>query len=497
MLFAAKNGSLADIACDTLIVNLFEGVTTPGGGTGAVDAALEGAISRHIHEEDFRGCLGDTAVISTQGRIPSKRVILVGLGKAEELGIRNIMRAAASAARMCQTFRPGTVGSILHGAGIGGMSAYDCAKATVMGTALGAYRFDRHKTESVKPNPIESFDIVELSPDKMDQVAQGMERGRVISDAVVFARDLANEPSNVVTPSYLADVARDIAQEAGFECIVKGPREIEAEGFGLLAAVARGSHVEPRFIELRYRAQAASKTVALVGKGVTFDSGGYSLKNRDGMSGMKDDMSGAAVVLGAMRALGKLKPEVNVTALIPAAENMIGGGAIHPGDVFQSFSEKSVEINDTDSEGRLLLADAISYAVKLGADEIVDAATLTWGCVVALGYEISGVFGTDQNLVDRILTAGKSCGDLLWQLPLHRDYIKKLDSEVADIKNCDGPWGSAIIAAEFIRDFADGVPWAHIDLSSATTDIDLDLARKGSSGDGTATLIEYLSTPDR
>jgi leucyl aminopeptidase len=493
LLFGARQGSLTDCACDALIVNLFEGVKHPGGGTGTVDRALGGAISAAIQDEDFEGRLGQTTVIPTQGKIASKRVVLVGLGKAEELGIRTIMRAAALAARKCQDLKAGSVGSILHGAGIGGMSPFECAKATILGTALGAYRFTRHKTENVKSDLLDTFDIIELSPEKLEPIRQGIERGQVIAESVTFARDMVNEPSNVVTPAYLADAAKKIADEAGFECGIRGPKEIEAKGFGLLAAVARGSRVEPRFIELTYRSDAAQKTVAIVGKGITFDSGGYSLKNKDGIEGMKDDMAGAAAVLGAMKAVGKLKPAINVTALIPAAENMIGGGAIHPGDVFKSFDGKTVEINNTDAEGRLILADAIAYAAKLGVDEIVDAATLTWGCVVALGLEISGVFGSDQTLVDRILAAGKACGEQLWQLPLHADYKKKLDSEVADLKNCDGLPGTATIAAEFIRSFTNEIPWAHIDLSSASTDADLDLARKGASGDGAGTLIEYLS----
>lgn len=491
MLFGAKQGSLADFACDAVIVNLFEGVKSPGGGTGAVDRALEGAISAAIQDEDFDGRLGSTTVIPTLGRIAARKVVLVGLGKADELSIRNIMRAAASAARKCQDIKAARVGSILHGAGIGGMSPSECARATILGTALGAYRFTRLKTENHKPD-IETFDIVELSPDKMEPIGLGVERGRIIGESITFARDLVNEPSNVVTPAYLAECAERIAREGGLECVVRGPKEIADQGFGLLAAVAKGSRVEPRFIELRYTAPDARKTVAIIGKGITFDSGGYSLKSKDGMEGMKDDMSGAAAVLGAIRAVALVKPDVNVVALIPAAENMIGGGAIHPGDVVTSFSGKTVEINNTDAEGRLVLSDAIAYAAKLGVDEIVDAATLTWGCVVALGCQISGVFGSDQGLVDRVLAAGEACGEQLWQLPLHADYADKLDSDVADIRNCDGLPGTAIIAAEFMRGFTKGIPWAHIDLSSATTDSDLPLSRKGASGDGTGTLIEYL-----
>lgn len=490
--FLVKQGSLTEQPCDILIVNLFQGVKVPGGGTGAVDKALGGVISETIRDEEFEGRLGEILVIRGCGTIPAKKVLVVGLGKREEFGIRQTMQAAGAAGRKCREMRAGSVASILHGAGIGGLDAFDCAKAVVLGTILGTYEFTRLKTQDVKDNPIREFSIVELSAEKLNSIEKGIEHAQVLGDAITFARDLANEPSNVVTPTYLADLAEQIAAETGMQCRIKDRKVIEESGMGLLAAVARGASVEPRFIEISYESPNAQRKVAIVGKGITFDTGGHSLKPADAMYGMKDDMSGAAAVLATMRTIGRLKPKINVVGLIPATENAISETAIHPGDVFTSYSGKTVEINNTDAEGRLILADAVSYAVKLGVDEIVDVATLTGACVIALGRDIAGIFGNDRRLVDRLLRAGASCGEQLWELPLYLDYKEDLKSEVADIRNTAGREAAAINGALFIESFVEGVPWAHIDLSSAMVDKDTYLAKKGCTGAGTGTLIEYL-----
>lgn len=493
MRFEVKQGSLTDEPCDVLIVNLFEGVAAPGGATGAVNGALGGAISEAIHEEEFKGGVGDTLVLRACGALPAKKALVVGLGKSEDFGVLQAMRAAGAAARKCQEMRAKRVAGIAHGAGIGGLDPAEAARATVLGTILGAYQFIRHKTEDVKPSSLESFALVELSADKVALMERGVRRAESLGDAITLARDLANEPSNVVTPSYLAEVAEEIAAEAGMECRVLDRAGIEKAGMGLLAAVSRGASVEPRFIEIRYRSPASRKTVAIVGKGITFDTGGYSLKPSDSMYGMKDDMSGAACVLAAMRAVGRLRPEINVIGLIPATENILSDKAIHPGDVFRSYGGKTVEVNNTDAEGRLILSDAVAYAARQGADEIIDLATLTGACVVALGRDLAGVFANNQGLADRLIAAGASCGEQYWQLPLHQGYREDLKSDVADLKNTAGREGAAINGALFIESFVDGKPWAHIDLASATVDKDTHLARKGSTGIGTAALVQYLT----
>lgn len=491
MRFSVIQGSLTDQQCDVLIVNLFEGVKVPGGGTGAVDRALNGAITSAIEDDAFEGKFGEIAIIRGLKGFPAKKVLLLGLGKSQDFCIPQVMRAAAVAARRSGDLKAKSVVSILHGAGIAGLPVYDCAKAVVEGSILGAYEYTRLKTQDVKP-PIESFAIAEMNPEKIADIERGVKIGEIIGDSICWARDLINDPSNIVDPPYLAEKAREIADEFDFECHIRGRREIEEAGMGLVAAVSRGSSIEPRFIELKYTAPGAARTVAIVGKGVTFDTGGYSLKPAGSMYGMKDDMAGAGAALAVMRAVGKLKPNVNVLAVIPAVENLIGATAIHPGDVFKSYGGKTVEINNTDAEGRLILADAVAYAREQEVDEIIDLATLTGACVVALGRRISGLFCTDDAMADTLIKCGKINGEELWRLPISQDYKDFLKSEVADLKNAGSREGGAINGALFIGDFVGDTTWAHIDLSSAVTDKDLDLARKGATGVGTGTVIEYL-----
>lgn len=489
---AVKQGSLTETPCDALIVNLFEGIKQPGGATGAVDGALGGAISSQIEEEEFKGKLGECMVVRPCAEFPARKVIVVGLGKSEDFGPLEVMKAAGSAVRKCKELKAAKVASILHGAGIAGLPAFDCARATALGTILGAYEFIRWKTEDVTENPVESFEIVDHSADKIAEIESGIERAQLIGDAVLFARDLVNEPSNVVTPTYLADLAQTIAEETGMNLKVMDRKKFEAAGMGLYAAVAKGAVVEPKFIELRYNHPDATKTIALIGKGITYDTGGHSLKGTDSMVNMKDDMSGAAAVLAAMKVAGNIKPKVNILALIPATENAISATAIHPGDVVKSFSGKTVEISNTDAEGRLTLGDAVAYANAAGVDEIIDLATLTGACVTSLGRELSGIFGTDQELVDKLIAAGKSCGEVMWQLPLYTDYKEHLKSDVADLRNSEKGGPGAILGALFIHAFLGETPWAHIDLSSTITDKDLPLAKKGAVGMGAGTLVEYL-----
>ncbi len=485
-------GSLTEQPSDVLIVNLFQGVKSPGGGTGAVDKALKGMITEVIRDDDFEGKLGEMTVIRVSGQIPVKKVLLVGLGKSESFGLSEVMRASAVAARKCRELKAESVTSILHGAGIAGLPAFECAKAVVQGAILGAYEYIRFKTEDGKANPIRSFSIVEIDADKLPEIERGMRLAEVIGDSVVWARDVINEPSNLVNPPYLAKLAQEIAGEYGFECKILDRKAIEEAGMGLIAAVARGSEIEPRFIELKYKAPGASKTVAIVGKGVTFDAGGYSLKSADGMYGMKDDMSGAGAVLAAMRAVGKLKPNVNVIALVPAVENLIGARAIHPGDIFKSYNGKMVEVANTDAEGRLILADAVAYAKEQGVDEIIDLATLTGACVVALGRQISGLFCTKDELANSLIRGGAASGETIWRMPVFEEYRESLKSDVADIKNTGSRDGGAINGALFIKDFVGDIPWAHLDLASASNDKDTDLAKKGATGAGAGMLIEYL-----
>ncbi len=492
MNISVKQGSLAEAACDALIVNLFEGVKAPGGGTGAVDTALGGQIARQIEEEEFEGKLGKCMLVRPTKEFPAKKVIVVGLGKAEKFDAAKISIAAANAIRKCQGIKARKVATILHGAGIAGLPVFECAKATALGALLGSYEFTRYKTNDEKKVEIDGVEIVELSAEKIPDIKKGIERAQLVADAVAFTRDMVNEPSNVITPSYLAEVAQVIAKENNLKCRVMERDEFTEMGMGMFAAVAKGASAEPKFISLGYEHPEAKKTIALVGKGITYDTGGYSLKGSDSMYRMKDDMSGAGAVLAAMRAIDKIKPKVNVLMLVAATENAIGPNATHPGDVVTSLDGKTVEINNTDAEGRLTLGDAVTYAKREGADEIIDLATLTGACVTALGTEISGIVSNNQQLVDALIASGKSCSELIWQLPMHENYKEDLKSDIADMKNTSNGGAGAIKGALFIQAFADDTPWAHIDMSSTFTEKDLPLARKGALGFGAGTLVEYL-----
>jgi leucyl aminopeptidase len=493
MQFFAVQKSLTEAECDVLIVNLFEGVKKPGGGTGAVDQAVDGAITALIEREKFEGKLGQVTDLTPAGNIKAPKVILVGLGKQEEFDQNKVRSAASAAAKRAKELSAKHIATILHGGGVGGIDPMAASRALVEGTILGTYEFTKHRTTEVKPNPIERVDIVETDAAKIDAIKSGIRVGEVAAEAKNYARDLTNEPGNVVTPSYLADQAEAVANETGIECRVISRPEMKQIGMNLLLSVSKGSAEEPKFIVMRYTAPQATRTVALVGKGITFDSGGLNIKGGDGMAMMKDDMSGAGVVLAAMRAIALLKPNVNVLGLMPACENMPSGHATRPGDVVLGLSGKTVEINNTDAEGRLILADAVAFAEREGVDEIIDIATLTGGCVVALGRDLAGIFGTEQATVDKLIKVGAEGGESLWQLPLYQDYAEGLKSDVADMKNTASREGSAITGALFIKNHIKETPWVHIDIAGpCSLDKDTPIGPKGGTGFGVATLVNYL-----
>ena len=491
---AVAHGSLTEARCDVLVVNLFEGVTQPGGGTGAVDRALDGVIGRLIAEEDFEGKLGQTAVIHTFGKLSAKKVVLVGLGKSDKFGMDEIRVASSAAAKKAAALNAKSVCTILHGAGIGGMDPCDCARALAEGALMGTFEFLHYKTGKKKPCPIERLEIVEMDAAKIESINRGVEIGSIFGEAVNFARELITEPPNIATPTHLSEIAERIAKESGLDARFIDRAEAERLGMGAFLAVAKGSIEPPTISILKYTAPGADKTIAIVGKGITFDSGGLDLKPRDGLATMKEDMAGGAAVLAVMRAVAKLKPKASVIGIIPATENMLGGNATRPGDVATSLSGKTIEINDTDAEGRVILADAVALAISEGAQEIVDVATLTGGCVIALGRSYAGLLGNNDDLADRVMAAASRAGEKLWRLPLPDEYREMLDSDIADIKNHAGREASPIVGALFIRDFVGETPWAHIDIAGPSyIEKESGYNPKGGTGAGTRTLLQLLA----
>ena len=482
-------GSITEVESDALIVNLFEGVTSPGGATGALDRALGGLITELIQTGEITGKLNKTALLHTQGKIAPRRVLVVGLGKSEDFDYAAAMQATGTAARFLREKGVKTVTSIVHGAGIGGLDPKEAARAVVEGTIIGLYRGGLYKTKEEDANEIESFMIVERDESKISAFEEAARIARILADATNDARTLGNEPSNNMTPTILAERARRVAEETGLSYEVLDREQMDEMGMGGLLAVAQGSAQPPKMVILRHQAEGAKSTLGLIGKGITFDSGGISIKPSEKMGDMKYDMCGGAAVIQAMRAIAELKPNINVIGVVPATENMPSGSAYKPGDVIRFFSGKTAEIITTDAEGRMILADAITYAVKQGANCLVDMATLTGACAIALGNNVTGVMGNNREFTSEFLEAAKIAGEKMWELPLPPEYKEQLKSEIADIKNIGTRQGGALTAGLFLQEFVDDLPWVHLDIAgTADTDEGQPYRAKGATGVGVRTL---------
>ena len=467
-----------EFAPELLAVALYEGESRRDLGEDAVQVVSGG---------DFGGKAGETALLYGQAG-PAPRLLLVGLGKKDIFTLEKLRRAAATAARRARALK-------LHSAAFS-LPAFpdtairEAARTVAEGAKLGLYRFDRHKS-AADDQALETFWLV-AEEEELEEATEGAELGAKVAEGTVLARDLANEPSNVATPKYLAERARTIAEKYGMELAVLDRASIEKEGLTGLATVGRSASNEPYFIALKHRGGGDSAPVVLIGKAVTFDSGGISIKPSAGMEEMKFDMSGGAAVLGAMEAAGALDLPLNVVALVPATENLPGGDAFKPGDVLQMHSGKTVEIVTTDAEGRLILADALSYARRYEPSVVVDCATLTGACTVALGDHASGLMGNDEDLVAELQTAGETTGERAWPLPLFGEYTEQIKGDTADIKNSGGRRGGALTAGAFLKEFAD-YPWAHLDVAgTAYGKKGNAYTTKGATGVPARLLVEFL-----
>lgn len=483
-------GDLTQYEGDGLVVNLFEGVKEPGGATGAVDRALGGLITSLIQAGEIRGKLNEVTLVHTAGRLPVPRVAVVGLGKREEFTADKVRQVTASAMKALRKAGAQKVGTILHGAGVGQIHPEQAAQAVVEGAELGLYQFRAYKTEPAEWPGIKAITILERDPAKEEALRSGIRQGRILAQATCLARDWVNMPANDLTPAALAEKAREVAEQNGLEWEILEQEDLERLGMNLLLGVAAGSAQPPRFIVLHYRPpEAQGPPLGLVGKAITFDTGGISLKSAERMEEMKGDMAGGAAVIAAMQAIAQLEPNIQVTALVPATENTPGGRAQKPGDIRRAMDGTTVEILNTDAEGRLILADALCYARRMGLSPLVDVATLTGACIVALGKRCSGLFGNHPEWVERVKLAATQAGERLWELPLMEEYLEEMKSEVADWKNTAGREGGAIKAALFLRHFVKDIPWAHLDIAgTALTDSEQPYLPKGATGVATRTL---------
>ena len=489
-------GNIAEREDAAIVVNLFEGVSQPSGATGAVDSALGGAITDLIAEGDISGKRGENTLIYSLGQLPARRVVVAGLGKRSDFDTDVARQVNAEVARLLASKGVKSYSTILHGAGVGGLDAAESAQAAAEGIGLGLYSFEKYKSDA-KDSSIEDANVIEFDGSKLDAVTHGIGRGTVIAEAVNLAREMGNEPANYMTPTRMAEIALDVAQESRMELTVLDRSDIERLGMGSFAGVAQGTEEPPKFIVIRYTGDPDNpdNNLGLLGKGITFDSGGLDLKSAAGMLTMKSDMSGGACVIGAMKAIGAIRPRINVWGIVPATENMPGRRAQRPGDVVRAMNGKTIEIGNTDAEGRLVLADALCYAVENGLTRIVDVATLTGAVGVALGSGATGVFGNDQAWVDEIVQAGDSVGERMWQLPTFPSYTEEYRSDIADIKNTGGRGAGAITGALIIGEFAGDARWAHLDIAATTrTTAVKGINPKGSTGVPVRTLIELAST---
>jgi leucyl aminopeptidase len=487
-------GEIQQFQADTIIINLFKGVMQPGGATGAVDRALNGAISELALSGDLTGSAGEVTVVYPRGAIPATRVLVTGLGDRDSFDLEATRKAAASAIRRARKLNAKRVASIVHGAGIAGLPVEAASQATVEGMLLALYSYEAAGRTVKRKGEIDSITIVEFDGQKLVEIETGMRAAEAISAGASVARDLVNMPPNVATPSRMAAVAKEICDANGLNLIVGGREWAAERGMGAFLAVAKGAGEPPKFIIMEHNADRAElDTIVLVGKGITFDTGGISIKPTAGMGAMKSDMGGAAAVIGAMRAIASLDLPLRVVGIAPCTENMPDANAYRPADVITASNGKTIEIVSTDAEGRMVLADGLVYAANFEPKAVVDLATLTGACVTALGEGIAaGVFSNADELRDRLQSAGDRSHERVWPLPLWDDYKKSIKSDVADVKNSGGRGSGVGSSAIFLKEFID-FPWAHLDIAGMA------LASKataytpaGGTGFGVRLLVEFL-----
>ncbi len=492
------DSNLKDIACDALVV----GVAIQKGEqqghnivlsktAGKADNLLEGLIHEIYAAGEFRGSLGELTTIYSMGKLAAKRVVIVGLGVQSKLSPQGVRRATATAARHLQSTGAHSIALALDWE-----DTEQLVQAEVEGALLGLYTFKKYLHSNTNGKGGGVSQILVLADNANDsKLKEAKQRGIVFAEATNFARDLVNEPPNVLTPTELANRACTMAKQFGLECQVLDRPQMQELGMGGLLAVSQGSAQPPKFIILRYRGapQGTRKGMALVGKGITFDAGGISIKPAERMHEMKGDMAGAAAVIAAMQIIATLKPAINVTALVSTTENMPDGSAYRPGDIIRIMNGKTVEILNTDAEGRLVLADAISYAVKDGLSPIIDVATLTGAIVVALGTIMSGVFCNDTELCDEIIASGHAVGEKFWPMPLDDEYEEDILSDIADVKQTGGRPASACKAAKILEQFVGDAQWAHLDIAGTDfVDVKKPYQERGGTGFATRTLAELV-----
>jgi len=456
--------NVSSALCEVLVINKFEGERT----------SQEIANKYAVDKDGFEGKFGETYLIHTLGQSPADKILIVGFGKREEFDANKMRSAVAKAVKKLQQIKAKNASFDFDVEG-------DFGKAAVIGACIADYAFDKYKSE--KPHHLNEITFSKFSDKEITE-------GKIFANAMKLTRDLANDSAQVVTPSKLAETALSLE---GIETKIFEKEEIENMKMGAFLAVGQGSAQPPKFIHMKYSGQNPKKKIAIIGKGICFDAGGLDLKPASSMLTMRDDMSGAACVIGVMSALAKLQPEIEVHGLIAACENMPSGTSYKPGDVLTAKNGKTIEVDNTDAEGRLTLADALCYACELGVDEVIDIATLTGACVVALGTVASGIMGNDKDMINRVIETGSASGENFWELPMFKEYFSSLKSDIADMKNTGSRQGGSQIAGLFLQEFVKDVKWCHLDIAgTAFLEKPQQEFISGATGAGVRTLLNYL-----
>ena len=483
---------LSQLQAKVLTTYAFEDSPGSSGTTALLPSETRNLIKELREAGELKAKNYECTLIHRPAGLAAQKLLVVGAGKKEKFNEAHLRRLAGAAVRFLRARGMHEVSWVRDGAAITGPEV----QAVVEGAIAGDYDADRYRSERNDERRIDSLLLVTNGTAPSPEAVAGMERGRLIAEAQNFTRDLVNEPSNRMTPTLLARRAEEMATQFGLDCQVLGPEEILAMKMGAFLGVAQGSDEPPRLIVLRYSHPEAPEApvVGIIGKGITFDTGGISIKPSENMHEMKTDMAGGATMLGVMRVIAQLKPRVSVIALVPATENMPSGKAYKPGDVLTSMSGKTIEILNTDAEGRLVLADALTYAKQLGCTVLVDAATLTGAVTIALGNICTGVFGWNQEWVNRVLASAAAAGEKMWQLPVDDDYREQYKSLIADLANTGGRYGGAITGAMFVGEFAGDTPWVHLDIAGTRwTNEEKPYLAKGPTGAGVRTLVHLLT----
>lgn len=495
--FQGISGNFTEAPAEALAVAIFRDQKPSSGLLKELDKLTSGQVAAVMKSEEFKGDTGETYLLrlSPKGKLKASRLLLVGVGDKKEFRPSDIAVASGTATRYLRKSNAKSIAFTWSNL----VSAEEAAQLAAQGAVTSQFELDKYKTKDKNDKSVAKF-VFHSDGAKSGDLKRGLSRGEAIGESINFTRDLANEPPNILTPTEMANRAQKMAREVGLKCEVLDEARMRKMGMGSLLSVSAGSEQPAKLIVLRYTPSKSTAKkgdlLALVGKGITFDTGGISIKPAEGMEAMKYDMSGGATVIGTMRAIAHLKPTVPVLGVVAAVENMPDGKATRPSDVVTAMNGKTVEILNTDAEGRLILADAVAYAEQQGATRIVDMATLTGAVIIALGDQNTGIMGNDQGFVDQIIALGKEAGENFWQLPISKEYSKQIKSDIADIKNI-GPRGKAgtIMGAVFIQEFVDKAKWAHLDIAgTAWADAVRPHQAKGPTGVAIRTLIRLIET---